>query len=256
VAQQRENAVADHVDGGLVPGHEQQCGSAHQLVGRQVGRDQVADQVVVGVRAAVRGEVAQGVDELPRCRLCPAAPRLARIGLVHRDDRRRPGAQAGAHGGREAEQVSDHLDRKHVRDARHDVGRPLVPNPRGEVGDEPVRQRTHPRLQPPGVPAVEDAGDERAQPVVRLALALEQGVAVQQVERGERLRRLRVRPDPPQVPPAQHLRARGVRDGDRDPEQRVLVDRPEGAQGGEGGVRIIEEVGVGGVERHRVRLRQ
>ncbi|MDF3051144.1 MAG: hypothetical protein K0R87_2782 [Pseudonocardia sp.] len=73
---------------------------------------------------------------------------------------------------------------------------------------------------------------------------------MQQVERRELGRLLRVDPQPPEVPAAQDLRARGVRDGHGHPERRVVVHRRHRPQRRERGVRVVEERGIGGVERH------
>ena len=59
--QHREHAVADDVDGRLVPGHEQQHAGADDLVlgqpvGAVGGRDEVADQVVARGRGPALGD--------------------------------------------------------------------------------------------------------------------------------------------------------------------------------------------------------
>ena len=65
---QREDAVADEIDGGLVPGHEQQRADAEQLVhGERValffGVHERGEQVVARVRPPTGDELAEVLVE-------------------------------------------------------------------------------------------------------------------------------------------------------------------------------------------------
>jgi hypothetical protein len=56
-----------------VAGHQQQRRGVDQLVGFQLGRHEVADQIVAGTPAAVGDEIAQGGDEVRRSPLGAAS---------------------------------------------------------------------------------------------------------------------------------------------------------------------------------------
>ncbi len=231
-----------------MPGHEQQCRRADELVGVEVGVEQVRHQVVAGVGPAVRGEAAQCLDELGGRPLGRGAADPSGVGLVHRHDGVRPAAQRGALRLGHGEELGDHLDGQRGRHPRHEVGAAVVGDPLDERAHQPVGQPAHGRLEPGGVPAVERACHQGAQAGVRRPLALEQRVAVQQVERREGRGGFGVHPDAAEVAAAQHVGARGVGDGHGHAEQRVVMDGARGPQRGERRVRVGQEAGVTGVE--------
>ena len=252
VGEQGEHAVADDVDGRLVAGHQQERGGADQLVGIEVRCDEVADQVVAGVRAAVRRQLAQGVDELrgrpaPRRARRPSPGSGSYIATIAVDQPRSRGRTLL----RQPEQLGDDLDRQHVRDGGHEVGRAGEPGTEtaSSATSRSARARTAgssravcPRLNAPAtsVRSRSCGSPSRSSRELRCS----------RLNAGNSVGRLGVDPDPPERAAAQDLRARGVRHGDGHAQQRVLVHRGDRAQRRERGVRIVEEGGVGGVERH------
>ena len=135
--EQREHAVADDVDGRLVAGHQQQRGGADQLVGQPLRQPSASRSARPG-RSPGRRRGARGGGRPARAgrRRTPRtpSPRRARrpspgsgsyIATIAVDQPRSRGRTAVRH----PEQLGDHLDRQHVRDAGHQVGRAGVPRP-------------------------------------------------------------------------------------------------------------------------------
>jgi hypothetical protein len=167
VAQQRQRAVGDQVDGRLVAGHQQQHAHRQQLplaelAALVLGGDQRREQVTGRMGAALGDQLTQvAVQRQPRLQ----RP-LQRVGGHQRvqqvDQRPRPGPEPVPVGLRHAEQLADHRDGQ-------GVGEVLGHVHRARAGD-PFQQFRHdhldPRSQPLHRPRRERLADQRSQPRV------------------------------------------------------------------------------------------
>jgi hypothetical protein len=153
VAQQRERAGDDEVDGGFVPGHEQQEHHRRELVLREpvaalVHRDEGREQVITGVCPLRGDQLAHVADD--------AAGRVdVDLGPVYLavDGDRRPAAERGAVARGYAEQLDDHGDRQREPEALDEVDRPATGAGHGEVVQQAVGDLLHARghsLHTPG----------------------------------------------------------------------------------------------------------
>ncbi len=253
VGQQGVHTVTEHVDRGLVPGHEQQHRRGHHLVPGEVTGHEVTEQVVAGIGGPVPGQCAQVVGELGGRPLGGEPPVVRQAVLVHLHDGVAPPHHRGTILGGHPQQFGDHRHRERLGEVLEQVGLAVAGDAVGEGVHHPFRERLDGGPQPFHVPAGEGGRDQPPQPGVCRWLVLQQGVAVQHVERGEPLHRGRVAPEAAQAPVAQH-RGRGrMGDRDRQAQALVVVDVALGAQPGELRIRVGEEARIGGIE-HPQRL--
>jgi hypothetical protein len=167
VGEQRDHHVADHVEGGLVPG-DQQGDAEHVQLGLGqpgavgvAGRDQRAEQVV----ARPGRSPAPLVDEFGHVRgdrLHRGHPRLGghrRVGDNGLDagTEDRPALQRDAH------QLADHGDRQRLAQGLDQVGGAARAN---HLGDQPLRGVLDERPEALDPPGGERGRDEAAEPAV------------------------------------------------------------------------------------------
>ncbi len=198
VGQQGVHAVAQHVDRGLVPRHQEEHGRGDDLVPGQLTAREVAEQVVARPSPPLVREGAQVLGELLRRLLGRAACAVGKAVLVHLHDRVAPGHERGPVVSGHTEQLGDHGDRQRLGQVVEQVGLAVGGDALGERADHRPGQPLDGGTQPFHVAAGEGGGDQPAQPGVRGRLVLQQRVAVQHVERGEPLGRGRVGPEPPE----------------------------------------------------------
>ena len=253
--EERGEPVAEPVDARLVAGVEQQHRGRHQLMGRQpvaavADRDQVGEQVVARCRKPVlrqgfptyAANSALATTASASCSGVRLSSYILTIACDHGRSRWRSASGP-------AEQLGDDEDRQRFGEVGDDVERPVGGEMGGAVVEQPGGQLLDPGAEAGHVAAAERALHETAQPGVLRRLTVEDRVGVQPVERLPLVVGFARPEDPAERPLPEDLAAGGVAGRDPDPEAAVPGDRRFGPEGGEGGVRVGDDVRVRQVQQ-------